>query len=231
MQRLADARAEADLASLTRVELRPDEQHGPLAGRIEAQHAQLLDPHRTGLVDDHVTPDATRVPVRVDAVPVLEHPGQVALRLAVVLRLARELDGQKVFRSVPQLIADLERVGGEVALSVAQVGAVEPHVALVEEPCERDPGAATLGGCRDLERPPMQHRRIVRGERRRGAPVPGDRQVGPARVVKGRVGEGPPELVVGDVRSPHTGQFEHCGRRLAAPGERRPDDYPPPTIA
>ena len=47
-----------------------------------------------------------------------------------------------------EVLGDVEGVGHEVPLGVAEVGAVEPHVALVEEPVEGEPralGGATMG--------------------------------------------------------------------------------------
>ena len=43
-------------------------------------------------------------------------------------------------------VGDVERVREEVALRVAEVGAVEPHVGLVEDSIERDETAQTVGG-------------------------------------------------------------------------------------
>ena len=70
----------------------------------------------------------------------------------VMLRLAVRSDGGVHVTSTarwcslarPQRIGDLEGVGGEVALRVAEVAAVEPHVALVEEPVEGQPRAAVI---------------------------------------------------------------------------------------
>ena len=58
---------------------------------------------------------------------------------------ARHLDGEVVLAAGAQGVGDLEGVRGEVALGVAEVGAVEPDVALVEEAVEGQPGAAALG--------------------------------------------------------------------------------------
>ena len=65
------------------------------------------------------------------------------LRLAVrsLRPVAGDLDAEGVLAAVGQRLGDLEGVGEEVALGVADVAAVEPDVALVEEPVEPQPPA------------------------------------------------------------------------------------------
>ena len=75
----------------------------------------------------------------------LEHAGDVPLGGEVVLARAGDLDGEVVLAAGAERVGDLEGVRREVALGVAEVGAVEPHVALVEEAVEGQPRAATLG--------------------------------------------------------------------------------------
>ena len=57
--------------------------------------------------------------------------------------------------AIAQRLGHLELVRGEVALGVADVAAVEPHVALVEEPVEDEPGPPILGRRRAFEPPPV----------------------------------------------------------------------------
>ncbi len=69
---------------------------------------------RTGpvSVDAHRAPDAAGVPVRVQAVPVLEHAGDVALGAAVGLRAARHLDAEDVLVTRPRGPRSPRRCGG-----------------------------------------------------------------------------------------------------------------------
>ena len=66
----------------------------------------------------------------------------VRLRLAVrsVGPGAGDLEGERVLAGRGQGLGDLEGVGEEVALGVAEVGAVEPDVAGVEDAVEHEPG-------------------------------------------------------------------------------------------
>ena len=96
----------------------------------------------------------------------LEHAGDVALGRAVGLRRARQLDRQRVLGAGAELVGDLERVGGEVALGVAEVGAVEPDVALVEEAVEAQPPPAVAGAGGLVEGRAVQQRAVVVGEGR-----------------------------------------------------------------
>ena len=76
-------------------------------------------------------------------------------------------------------LGDVEPVGEEVALGVAEVGAVEPHVGLVEDALEGDEHAPVVGGWFEVERTSIQQRAVRLGELGNGAPVTGDRNVGP----------------------------------------------------
>ena len=85
-----------------------------------------------------------------------------------------------------ELVADLELVGEEVPLRGAEVGPVEPHVALVEEAVEAEPPPAVVGARGLLEAHPVEQRAVVVGEGRSRAPVAGHRDRLPARVVQVR---------------------------------------------
>ena len=112
----------------------------------------------------------------------------VMLRFAVrsVGRRARDLHREVVLAAGAQRLGDLEGVRGEVALGVAEVAAVEPHVALVEDPVEGQPCPATLGWPHRVEGPAVQQRAVRIAERWRAAPVPGDRRWAPRRRPRSR---------------------------------------------
>ena len=105
---------------------------------VASRHSARSRAMRTGpvSVDAHRPPDAARVPVGVEAVPVLEDAGEVALGGEVGRAGAGHLDGEVVLAAGAQRVGHLEGVREEVALGVAEVGAVEPDVALVEEAVE-----------------------------------------------------------------------------------------------
>src|SRR5205807_270923 len=123
-----------------------------------AEDAHPADPHRSGLVEPHWTPDAARVPGRIDQVRVLEHAGEAALGRQVGGLGAGDLDGEEVFGPLPQLISDLEAVREEVAFGVADVRAVEPDVALVEDAVEGKPAPPPCRRSSRFEAPAVQHR-------------------------------------------------------------------------
>ena len=86
-------------------------------------------------------PQPAGVPVAVDGLGVLQQPGDVAAAADALLGRARHLDGQHVVVAEPGQRRDVEALREEVALRVAEVGAVEPDVGLVEDPVERHPAA------------------------------------------------------------------------------------------
>jgi hypothetical protein len=214
---VADRAAHHHGAGLGRLEVGPEDHHRPLGGGLAAQHAEVADADRAGLLDPHRSPDAAGVPGVVEAVPVLEDAGEVPLRRPVALGRAGDLDRQRVLGARRERLGDLEGVRGEVALGVAEVGAVEPEVGLVEEPVEGEPQAAAVGRPRVLEPVPVQQRPVAVDEGGIGAPVGGDGDRLPPVVVEPGLGVGPPQLVVGERCTPGAPEVHDRGRVVAAP--------------
>ena len=128
------------------VEVGLEVQGGGVLGGVAAQHLERANAHRAGLVDPHRPPDPARVPVGIDAVPVLEDAGQVAFGGEVGRAGAGHLDRQQVVGAGRQRGGHLEGVGKEIPLGVAEVLAVQPDVALVEDAVEgQEPAPAGAG--------------------------------------------------------------------------------------
>ena len=164
------------------VERGAQHEHRALGRGLAAEGAQPRDAHRTGL--EH----AARVARCRPGFQSGSRQSQcwntpVRFRLAVrsSARDAGDLDGEVVLAAGAQRVGDLEGVRGEVALGVAEVRPVEPHVALVEEAVEGQPGAATLGRAHRVEGPPVEQRSVGVGEGGGRAPVAGDLDGLPAR--------------------------------------------------
>ncbi len=113
----------------------------------------------------------------------------VRLRLAVrsAGAGAGHLHRQGVLVGGLEGLGHLEGVGEEVALGVAQVGAVEPHVARVEDAVEDEPGASwsfrRAEGLGALERGAVEHRSVPLGEGGGRTPVAGHADERPVPVV------------------------------------------------
>ncbi len=202
-----DGGAEVDRPCVHGVEMGGEGQHGLLGRRLGADDAESGDAHGSGL--DHVDrpPQTSGVPFGIDAVPVLEDPGDVALGRAIALGSTGRLDREDVIGTGGHRIGDLEGVREEVALGVADVAAVEPHVALVEEAVEGQPRSAA--GRWPLGREPcaVQQRPGRVGEFGTRLPVPRHRDRRPRRVVEVDVGVLTPEVFVGNGCEPRTGQL------------------------
>ncbi len=94
---LANSRAGSGVSRLrATVERHLEEEPATRLGRLAAQGTEPLDAHRAGVAQPDRTPDAARVPLRVEVVPVGEDPGDRALRGAVPLGRARHLDREQV---------------------------------------------------------------------------------------------------------------------------------------
>ena len=144
---------------------------------VAAQHPQAVDPDRPRCrrtcTGRHSPPGFQAVDVECWKTPVM-------LRRPVV-----EVCGEHVTSTARtwssanrDSVGDVERVREEVALGVAEVRAVEPHVGLVEDAVERDPASSSVGWRRGGERVSVQQR-AVGGRRTRGCCASG-RGPGPA---------------------------------------------------
>ncbi len=116
-----DACHELGDAGRRSVQNRADEHGGVPHVGGRAQHPQVADPDGSRALQADRPPQAPWVPVRVDAVPVLENAGQVPFGGPVHLRGTGDLRGQDVLAGRPQRVGDLELVREEVALGVPQI--------------------------------------------------------------------------------------------------------------
>jgi hypothetical protein len=199
-------RPHAHRAGDVAVEPGVEPQVGPRVVGVTAQHAEAVELDRAGVVHEHRPPDATRVPVAVDGLGVLEEAGDVAPPGRAALGVARDLDGQHVILPEARQGADVEAVREEVALRVTEVGAVEPDVGLVEDPVERDPAAGAGGRGGELEALAVQDRAVAGEVRSVRPPVAGDGDVAPLVVVDVQADAAPAQLVVRGRRPPRPGQ-------------------------
>ena len=150
--------AQADGAGGVTVDAGVEADMGPALVGITAQHPEAIELGRPGVVQEHRTPESARVPVAVDRLGVLEQPGDVAPPPRALLVVAGHLDREHVVVPEPGEGGDVEAVGEEVALGVAEVGPVEPHVRLVEDPVERDPAPPARLRRRAVESAAVQDR-------------------------------------------------------------------------
>ena len=161
----------------------------------------------------------------------------VRLRLAVrsLGRRAGDLDGEQVLAARPERVGDLEGVREEVALGVAEVGAVEPDVALVEEPVEhrataRRPSAGPIASNGAGTAAARRCRRTPASSASGRAP----RRL-PAAVVEAVVRQVAAQVLVGDARraTSRSSSMERSlavagrGRRWSSPGPRSPSSRRP----
>ena len=198
---VAHDRPKGDGGGLGGIEHRSERDDGSDVGGLAAQGEEAGDAHGPGLVHRHRAPDPTGVPVGVQAVPVLKHPGEVALGRPVALSGACHLDGEQM------LVAPGQGVGEEVALGVAYVGPVQPDVTEVEEPVQREPRPTSRGRGRSLEAAPVQEGAVGGGEGGRGPPMAGHGDLVPPAVVEVGPGEPPAEGLVGDGGTPRPRQI------------------------
>ena len=110
----------------------------------------------------------------------------------------------------PGEVGDVEGVGREVALGIAEVGAVEPHVRLVHHPVEHDEDALAGAGSVAVEVGAVHHRAGAVGELGDRAPVPGHGDRRPVVVVVVDADAVAPDVVVGAARVP-TSDPIHAG--------------------
>jgi len=169
---------------------------------VATERAETVDTNGTSVVNVYRAPQAAGVPVGIDDIGVLERAGDVALRRALALRRARHLNGKHVVCSQSRQIGDVEGVGKEVALWVAEVRAIEPYVSLIEDSVEGDEPAATIGGWSEIELASIQEGAVVRAERGSVAPMAGDFDDWPGGVVEVEPDAVASDIVIGALRPP-----------------------------
>ena len=190
------------------VEVHATGEPASFARRFCAQDPQDRNSDFTAIDDAHGSPDATRVELGIEHHRLPEHSRDRALGRAVGLRRGCHLDPEDMVTAVSQRIRHLERVREEVTLGRAEVTAVEPDVAVVEDPLEGEepPPALRQGG--GGEAAPVEHRAVAAGEGRGAPPVAwhGDRL--PAGVVEPRLDEPLVEVALGLAGQPPAAEFE-----------------------
>ena len=185
---------------------------------VATQDPQPVDAHRPTGVDSHRTPQSAGVPRWVDHVRVLKGAGDVALRGALALGRAGHFDGEHMVRGQPGKLGDFEGVGEKVALRVAQVGAVEPHVGLVEDAFESDEAALAGAGWGEVEVVAVHQRAVAGGELGSEAPVAGNGDLSPRGIVVVETHRAAAHLVVCHARHPPARQLHgvDCRRRAGS---------------
>ncbi len=135
--RAAELRPEARLARLGAGVQRHVARDAPLFERsLDAYRSGTRNTHRSALDQSNRSPDAAGIHVRIQKRRLPVRARDRPLRAAVVLRRARHLDGKNVLVTGAQRVRNLERVRHERTLGRAEVLAVEPHVAVVEDAVE-----------------------------------------------------------------------------------------------
>ena len=216
-QHPVDAGANPNGACGVAVEPGVQAQVGACVVDVAAQHPATVDSHWSGRVDPHWPPQTAGVPRRVHRVPVLEDAGDGPFRLATALRRARHLDGQHVLGGETRQAGDVEAVREEVALRIAEVGAVEPHVGLVEHPLQGDEVPPPFRRRVEVEPLAIDQGVVVVGERGEVAPMAGDVDHRPVVVVVVEPDRTAPSLVIGNIGAPLSRQIHDGEVRRGSP--------------
>ena len=109
-----------------------------------------------------------------------------------------------MFVAETRQIGDLVGMRKEVSLWVAQVGTVEPHITLVEQPVEHNPAASFLWSGIPVETGAVNERPLAVGKRRLRPPVARHAHPLPRRVVKAQCKGLTPKVIVRECCSPRT---------------------------
>ena len=188
---------------------------------LGAHRPSVTDRHRPAGAQAHRPPHPAHDQVVDPAqLRILEGAREQGAVVGVAEAAAGCVDGQQMVGPSRQLLGDLQLVGHEVPVGIAQVGAVEPDVALLRQPLDSQPPApaaaiSSPGGTGrllwPLEAMPVQHR-LLAGEVRvpasgRGlSPMAGHPHRGPARVVVVELVERAPPSLGGRGDPPRTAQ-------------------------
>ena len=150
----------------------------------------------------HRPPYAAGVPVDGQMIAVAEGSRDRSFRLQIFGSTRGDFDRKKVFISLEHLLGYLELMGEEITLGVADVRAVEPHIALVEDAVEAKPDSILARRNRRVEPVPVQQRAIDCGQFGRAGPVPRHYDGRPSVFAEVALVEAAAEFVVRRVRCP-----------------------------
>ena len=174
---------------------------------IDAHDPEMLDGGCAGVFDGDRPPHPSGV--------VAGCPGEVwvedgAHEIGTLVRIAEgrhgHVDCDEVVVAVAHEVSDLESVGNEIAVGVADIGTVEPDVSLLGQPVECDPAPASGLDGLHLEVVSEQNGALV-GEAGGVGPVAGHLNLGPVAVVECGLVKRSPQLLAGGCRSPDAGQL------------------------
>src|SRR4051812_28529465 len=202
-----DPRGDADRSGNVAVEPGVQAQVGTSVVDVATQHTPSVDAHRACGFDPHRAPQAAGIPCRIHRVPVLEHAGDRPFRLAIELRRAGDFHGEHMLGGEARQPGDVEAVREEVTLRVAEVGAVQPHVGLVEDAVQGDEVALAFGRRCQFEPLPVEQRTVVADEWRQPLPVARHLYLGPVPVEVVEADCTATPLVVGNIGTPLSRQI------------------------
>jgi len=167
----------------------------------------MADSDRTRRHHVHWPPYTARVPIDGQMIAVAEGSRDDGFRLQIFRSTRRDFDGKKVFISLEHLLGYLELMGEEITLGVADVRAVEPHVALVEDAVEAKPDSILAGRNRRVEPVPVEQRAIDCGQFGCARPVPRHDDRRPSVFAEVALVKAAAEFVVRRMRGPFSRQL------------------------
>jgi hypothetical protein len=117
-----------------------------------------------------------------------------------------------------EAVRDFEKVAEEIPLGVANVGSVQPDVALVEKPVELQPHSVIRARRVSFEPGAVEHWSFDVDKVDVVSPVAGNVNYWPIGIVEIFEWEDPAEVLVGDLCPPRSGQLHARRRYRASPG-------------
>ena len=121
-----------------------------------------------------------------------------------------------MFGTLTEAVGDFEKVAEKISLGVANVGSVQPDVALVEKPVELQPHPAIRARGVSYESGAVEHWSFDVDKVGVVSPVAGNVDYRPISIVELFEREDPAEILVGDLCPPRSGQLP-ADRRYCAP--------------
>ena len=197
--------------------------HRPALGRSESANPQIQDADLAGALDSDWGPKAAGV-ARRQKLRCLSQRAEHVVRGNVGRSCrARQLHGQEVFPPTGHGLGHIELVGHEVALHVAQIVSVQPHVGLVQHPLEHQPPPLTCRGRLLVEPVPIAHRGSL-AQFCHLPPMPRHGDGSPVRVVKPVIRK-PQQGPATKSRNPLPTQL-HCPKSISTPIQKNKEFEP-----
>ena len=185
---LAHGRMESHEARSRSIQVCLQGHHCSSLGGAEGAHSQIQDPDLASAFHPDRRPQPTRVARRQQLRCLPQRTQHVAPGNVGRAGRTRNLQSQQVLTLTAHGLGHVELVGHEVALHIAQIAPVQPHIGLIQHPSKHQPPPLPRRRRLLVEPMPIPHRSLV-AQLWNPPPMSRHRNRNPASIIKPQIGK------------------------------------------